>query len=107
MESPDPVLELTGRESGVWKVKTRRSEYLFDFEKGTVTRIPGADAGSTINDGTRPLRRIEICLVGERGRWTMLADDFHVDYYYWQVSSAVSRIEKVNPASEEAAGESR
>lgn len=84
MESPETVHELTGRESGLWKVRTHRSEYLFDFDKGTVTRIPGVDAGSTINDGTRPFRRIETCIVGERGRWTMVSDDSYVDYY-WQV----------------------
>lgn len=106
MKSPETVNELTGRESGVWKVQTHRSEYLFDLDERTVTRIPGVDAGSTINDGTRPLRRIEICLVGESGRWTMLSDEFDVDYF-WQVSSAVTRIEKINSASEEAAGEWR
>jgi hypothetical protein len=101
MESPEMVNELTGRENGIWKVHTHRSKYLFDFDERTVTRIPGADAGATINDGTRPLRRIEICLVGERGRWTLLSDEFDVDYY-WQVSSAVTRIEKLIEANEEA-----
>ncbi|MBC7596361.1 MAG: hypothetical protein H7288_20940 [Kineosporiaceae bacterium] len=106
MEPTETAEELTGRESGVWKVQTHRSEYVFDFDEHTVTRIPGVDAGSTINDGTRPLRRIEICLVGERGRWTMLSDEFETDYY-WQVSSAVTRIEKLSSAGEEVIGESR
>jgi hypothetical protein len=106
LEAAETVLELTGRESGVWKVQTHRSEYVFDFGERTVTRIPGVDAGSTINDGPRPLRKIETCLVGERGRWTMLSDEFETDYF-WQVSSAVTRIEKFTSAGEAVTDESR
>ena len=70
----DTVQELTGREDGVWNVVTRDSVHRFDFTAGTVTRIPGPNARTGVNDVPRPLKRIHECRVSERGYWTMYAD---------------------------------
>ena len=91
---PEMVLELTGREEGVWNVVTRDSVHQFNFADRTVTRIPGRTARPGINDVARPLRQITECRVNQRGYWTMRSDRFDVDLY-WQSTSAISRIERV------------
>jgi hypothetical protein len=52
------VLELTGREEGIWNVVTRDSVHQFNFTDRTVRRIPGPTARPGINDVARPLRQI-------------------------------------------------
>lgn len=96
--APITVEELTGTESGRWRVVTRDSSHLFDLDERTVTRIPGPNAKPTINDLTRPLRLIRQCRVGSRGRWLMEPDslDSPVDYF-WHVSSMIQRIELMPP----------
>ena len=93
----DTVEELTGREDGIWDVVTRDSVHQFDFDAGTVTRIPGPNARPGINDMPRLLMRIYECSVGQRGYWTMHPDAFDIDRY-WQHCSLIARIERVtNP----------
>lgn len=93
--TPETVLELTGREEGIWNVVTRDSIHQFNFTDRTVRRIPGPTARPGINDDARPLRQITECQVNQRGYWTMRSDRFDVDLY-WQVTSIVSRIERVD-----------
>lgn len=94
---PETTDELLLDSTGIWRVFTRDSSHLFNFEKGTVTRERGPDAPKTVNDCTRPLRSIEACRVGERGRWTMRTDDWSetVDFY-WAKTSVIRRIDKVS-----------
>ena len=100
IENEDNVTELTGIEGGLWQVFTVGSMHLFDLDAGTVTRIPGPTSAPTINDRTRPIRAIGACRVGERGRWTMHTDGWSdtVDHY-WQVTSQIVRIERINTAN--------
>jgi len=78
--------------SGIWTVHTLHSVYLFDLDHDTVLRVPGLDAGTTINDRTRPLRSIERCRVGETGRWTMRPDWIGVTDYFWQECTEIVEI---------------
>ena len=96
-EDNSVVKQLKGTEGGQWQVRTRRSEYLFDLDNQTVTRVPGALAGETINDGCRALRAIETCEVGKSGYWTMFAGGYTdpIDYY-WQISSEIMSIERMS-----------
>lgn len=89
--------ELTGVESGRWRVTTRNSSHIFDFDAGTVTRVPGPDAIPTVNDRPRPLRSIVACTVGQRGYWTMHTDERSeaIDFY-WHLSSAIRHIERMD-----------
>ena len=93
-DTVDTVEELTGREDGIWAVVTRDSVHRFDFDAGTVTRIPGPNARPGINDVPRLLKRIYECTVGQRGYWTMHPDAFDIDRY-WQYCSLIARIERV------------
>lgn len=96
-DTADTAEELTGREDGIWDVVTRDSVHQFDFDAGTVTRIPGPNARPGINDVPRLLMRIYECTVGQRGYWTMHPDAFDIDRY-WQHCSLIARIERVtNP----------
>ena len=98
---PITVEELTGTESGRWRVVTRDSSHLFNLDERAVTRIPGPNAKPTINDLSRPLRLIRQCRVGSRGHWLMEPDslDSPVDYF-WHVSSVIRRIELIPPTGE-------
>ena len=90
--APDTTDELTMDSTGMWTVHTRHSVYLFGLDHNTVMRVPGADAGTTINDRTRPLRSIERCWVGDTGRWTMRPDWLGVTDYFWQECTEVRAI---------------
>jgi hypothetical protein len=90
--------QLTGHEGGKWRVHTDSgSHYDFDLDAMTVTRFRGPTAGPTVNDGTRPIRAIEQCRVGEAGRWTMRSGGGYLDPdFYWQVTSIIRRIERLD-----------
>ncbi|MGY4858268.1 hypothetical protein [Cryobacterium sp. AP23] len=94
---PDQVSELTGDEGGLWRVSTRDSAHYFDLERGTVTRVPGANAPPTVNDRARPLRTIAAIKVGHRGRWTMHTDgwDDEIDFF-WANTSLIAAIERIS-----------
>jgi len=103
---PVTVEELTGTESGRWRVITRDSSHLFDLDERTVTRIPGPNAKPTINDLSRPLRLIRQCWVGSRGHWLMEPDSIDSPFdYFWHISSAIQRIELIPPTGHPAEGE--
>jgi hypothetical protein len=95
-EPVDEVAELTGSENGQWRVFTRDSSHVFDFDARTVMRVPGANAIPGENDRPRALRSIEVCKVGQRGFWTMHTDNWSptIDYV-WHDSSVVRRIERL------------
>ncbi|GAB2526654.1 hypothetical protein [Paramicrobacterium agarici] len=86
------VIELTIHDVGVWIVHTQGSIHILDLDNKTATRVPGAGRTSSINDRTRPLRTLETCRVGERGRWTMTSDDPMTDHY-WHVTSTIRAIQ--------------
>ena len=85
-------LELNGTEGGLWRVYTRDSSHIFDLDRGTVTRVPGADAPANINDGPRRLKELFTCRVGERGYWT-LPGDYLIDFRF-NLTSTIQRIQK-------------
>ena len=99
---PETVAELTGRESGVWRVITRDSVHVFDFDMRTVTRFPGHDAVRTVNDRPREIWYIEICQVGKRGRWKMEHGGYFSDIdFYWADTSVIQRIERFETVVDE------
>lgn len=89
-----PVSALNGDEGGVWIVSTRDSSYFFDLRLMTVTRRPGPNATRSVNDMQRPIRTIDSCQVGEKGRWTMHAEEWSTFEYYWQVTTPVVGIDR-------------
>jgi hypothetical protein len=97
-ESP-VTCELTGVEGGVWRVSTQGSAHILDLDVMTVTRIPGLGRPASFNDVTRPLRTLEVCRVGEAGRWTMHSDDETIEFF-WHISSRIRRIEALPTSSE-------
>jgi hypothetical protein len=95
---PVTAEELTGAESGSWRVVTRDSSHLFDLDERTVTRIPGPSASPTVNDRTRPLRHLHLCRVGLRGHWLMEPDSMDSSWdHFWHLSSLILRIERIPP----------
>ena len=90
----ETVHEFTGDKDGVWRVTTVGSSHIINFQRGTVTRIPGVGRDASINDLERPLRTIEVCKVGEVARWTIQSDDFFTDFY-WHQTSTVQCIERL------------
>lgn len=100
LNDDDTVAELTGVEGGVWQVFTAGSVHVFDLDVGTVIRIPGPTSAPNVNDQVRPIRSIEACRVGERGRWTMHPEESELDLdYYWMVTSTIARISRFVPAA--------
>ena len=92
-DPPDELQELTGSETGRWRVFTRDSLHIFDFDAGTVTRIPGPKAWPGANDRPRPIRSIESCRVGDRGYWTMQTDGWSPSIdHWWHFTSAIQKI---------------
>ncbi|TFC99190.1 hypothetical protein E3T25_16115 [Cryobacterium sandaracinum] len=90
------VEELLPNSTGVWRITTVGSTHVLDLVRGTVTRFPGPGAAPTINDCCRPLRTLDTCRIGERGRWTMMSDEWSIEYY-WQVTSTILSIQEVIP----------
>ena len=88
------VEDLKGNEGGRWRIWTQRSSYLVNLGAMTITRIPGPNFSSSINDCERPLRSLDKCRVGATGYWTMSAgaDSDSVEYF-WQFSTEIRRIE--------------
>ena len=89
---PTPVTDLTTVSGGRWMLHTVGSRHLVDLDAGTIERIPGAQSHPTTSDAVHQIRTLDVCRIGERGRWTMLGDPFGVDYY-WHVSSPIRHIE--------------
>ena len=80
-------------DAGRWRVVTQSSAYIFDFDEGTVERLPGPDATPSINDRPRPIRNIRECRVGKGGWWTMDNDGYNdPNEYYWQMTTPIRSI---------------
>ena len=65
-------LELTATEGGIWRAYTRDSSHIFDLDRGTVTRVPGANAPANIHEFLDPRKPVAHCTLveGERpARW--------------------------------------
>jgi hypothetical protein len=96
-EPTEEINELTGAETGRWQVWTRDSVHIFDFNSGTVTRMPGPNAESGVYDNQPSvLRDLYTCRVGTRGVWTMEAD-WRAPYFKYlrQVTSVIRLITRV------------
>jgi hypothetical protein len=91
------VTELRGDERGVWRVTTAKSHYIFDLDEMTVTRHPGKEASTGINDVTRPIDVLVVCQVGRNGFWTMKPEDDMAALLedYWQSSTEIKSIERM------------
>lgn len=92
MDDDKAVTELTGMESGVWRVWTRGSSHRIDLDLMTVERIPGPGRPATVNDRPRPIRVLNACTVGYAGRWSMESDDPDVEFF-WHITSTIRLIE--------------
>lgn len=94
------ITDLSDVETGTWIVATRDSQHLFDLDHRTVTRIPGPTALPSVNDRPRRLRAIDSARVGERGAWTMHADeDSEIVDYFWAETSVVASITRIESAT--------
>ena len=80
-------------DEGTYVVTTRTgTTYVFDLALLTVTRIPGPTSQPDMHDGTRRLRSIVQCQIGESGYWTMQPDESDVEFY-WQLTTPIVAIE--------------
>jgi hypothetical protein len=88
--------ELTMDATGQWLALSASSAHFFDFDIPSVTRIPGAAAYDFVTDGGRILRTLDVCRVGEPGRWTMepLPDEVDLEYR-WHISTPIVVIVEV------------
>jgi hypothetical protein len=68
-----------------------------DLDAMTITRIPGPNSSSSINDCERPLGSLEKYRVGATGYWTMRAGaDSDMVEYFWQFSTEIRSIERLS-----------
>lgn len=95
-DSMDEVEDLTGVDSGQWQVWTRDSVHVFDFDNGTVTRMPGGDANPGFYDSEPSvLRHLYFCHVGRPGFWTLEADWRAPGFeYVRQLTTPIRRINR-------------
>jgi hypothetical protein len=93
---PQPVTHVTGEENGIWLVYTMWSTYVYDFDAGTIERLPGPHTAIYPCDLPCPLRSIERFVVGAPGVWTIAGDQTTVTYST-QTSSTVLVIEREKP----------
>ncbi|MCV7194098.1 hypothetical protein [Mycolicibacterium brumae] len=93
-DEPETITELTSGMGGRWLVTTRGSQHIWDLDRMTYTRLPGAGRGQFIGDG-QPQRIWNI------GAWPKVGSSFYLewDWTYTQVqtrlSSTVQRIERL------------
>lgn len=89
---PQTTDELSPGATGTWRVYTRDSSHVFRMEDRTVTREPGPNAIKMFNDKPLPLRSIDVCRVGERGRWTMHTIGWSDEIDFFWVDTSVVRM---------------
>jgi hypothetical protein len=98
-EAEQPTYESLPNKSGRFLVTTASgTQYRFDRERFTVTRIPVPGAAPSVNDGVRPLRTVDACTVGKAGRWTMRSDDPGSIDFYWQTTTPIVSIIAAPPS---------
>jgi hypothetical protein len=90
---PAQVTELTIGHGGRWLLDTIGSRHILDLDRRTIERLPGPDASPSTSDAVHCLRTLDVCRLGEPGRWTMKGG-YLVDYY-WHVSSIIRHIHRM------------
>jgi hypothetical protein len=88
---------LTNEASGRFRITTLTSTYLLDFDATTITRRSGTSA-NLLGSVERPQRldRVEVCDVGERGRFQLLLEGATVSQPL--TTTVVVSIEEVDAA---------
>lgn len=86
------IKNLDGIKSGVYKVDTATSQYLFDFENLKAKRAPAEDAIGLEGDGDWFKFLTVTCSIGERMVIWCIDKSDHFNYRY---STEVVGIEKV------------
>jgi hypothetical protein len=68
------IYELRPDDFGRWLVTTRTSSYVFNLDDSTVESLAGADVSNSV-PAHQPmrLRRLDLCKIGQPGRWTLQA----------------------------------
>jgi hypothetical protein len=88
--------ELTMNDTGQWLAISMSSAHFFDLDAPSVTRMPGVNAFEFVSDSGRALRTLEICRVGESGRWTMEPLPHERDLEFrWHISTPIVMIVQV------------
>lgn len=97
-EGDEGVEQLVPGMTGRWRVLTRGSEHVWDLDKMTYTRLPGASSSAFAHDGaTASIRSVE--------RWPRVG---HTSFLFfddpndalieqWRISSTIQRIEPADP----------
>jgi len=92
--TPETVTELGPGMGGRWLVTTRGSQHVWDLDRMTYTRIPGAGRGQFLGDGV-PQRIWRI------GTWPRVGSEFYLEWDWTydsvqtRLSSTVQRIERL------------
>ena len=82
--------------TGQWLVRSETSIHLFDMNTRRVGRIPGKVAPSFVTDHGRVLRTLDMCRVGECGRWTMEPPPGdYLNDFLWHTSTEILKIVRV------------
>lgn len=91
--SPTHPEALTMTTGGKWSIQTRDSIHILDLDLFTATRMPGPAANEFTAVAAKPLLEIELCQLGEPGRWMIDAVDDSAFDYYWVLTSRVMSIQ--------------
>ena len=86
--------ELLGIEPGCFRVLTSHAAFAFNLSSGSVARVRAHDEPVSTKGGTRSLRRIEQCQVGEPGQWTAFDDRARTNWFTVH-TSPVTKITQV------------
>ncbi|BBY99434.1 hypothetical protein [Mycolicibacterium fallax] len=92
--TPETVTELGPGMGGRWLVTTRGSQHIWDLDRMTYTRIPGAGRGQFIGDG-QPQRIWNIGAWPKVGQSFYLEWDWTYDAVQTRLSSTVQKIERL------------
>lgn len=95
------VTNLATQAAGQWKVHTLTSQHMFDFDAGTVTRLPQFRTLPAADRQPMSLGTIEDATIGRPGRWTVkIADPRRISMRCF--ASVITYIEPIQPASADA-----
>jgi hypothetical protein len=86
---------LTMGSCGKWSIQTRDSIHILDLDLFTATRMPGPTANEFAAVVAKPLLDIDLCQLGEPGRWMIDAADDSAFDFYWVLTSRVMSIKPV------------
>ncbi|KQQ94569.1 hypothetical protein ASF62_10900 [Leifsonia sp. Leaf325] len=92
------ITNLATQAAGQWRVHTLTSQHVFDFDAGTVTRLPQFRTVPVAERQPMSLGTIEDATIGRPGRWTVkIADPRRLSMRCF--ASVITYIEPVEPAS--------